>query len=95
MIIDAVFTAVSAVLSLIFAALPEFSLASFLAPAEAIGNTIGNYMAIGNGFLPLDTVVTILYDTYLVLLPALVIYKAANWVWRHIPELWGFGPGAG
>lgn len=95
MIIDAIFAGISAVLSLVFAALPSFSLASTFAPVAGIGSTVGRYMAIGNGFMPLDTLATILHDTYLVLLPALLIYKVANWIWRHIPELWGFGPGAG
>lgn len=95
MILDAIFTAVSAVLSVVFAALPTFSLSSTLAPVVSAGTTVGRYMAIGNGFMPLDSIATILHDTYLVLLPALVLYKVLNWVWRHIPELWGFGPGAG
>lgn len=95
MIIDAIFSGISAVLSAVFSALPTFSLASALTPVSTYGTQLGRYLAIGNGFMPLDTIAAMLHDTYLVLLPAIVVYKALNWIWRHIPEVWGFGPGSG
>lgn len=95
MIIDAIFSGISAVLSAVFSALPSISLASALTPVSSYGVTLGRYLSIGNGFMPLDTIATMLHDTYVVLLPAIVLYKAANWIWRHIPDLWGFGPGSG
>ena len=95
MILDAIFTVVGAVLNAVFSALPSFSLAPSLTPVTAAGQSMGHYMAIVNAMLPLNTLVTVAHDTYSVLLPALVVYKIANWVWRHIPDLWGFGPGSG
>ncbi len=95
MILDAIFTVVGAVLNAVFSALPSFSLSQTLAPISSAGSSIGRSMAIVNAMLPVDTLVTVADDTYAVLLPALVVYKIANWVWRHIPDLWGFGPGAG
>jgi hypothetical protein len=95
MVVDALFGVVNAVLTAVFAALPTIDVQSFLSPVLSVGTTAGRYVGIVNGILPASEIVTMLHGVYVVLLPALVVYKIANWVWRHIPDLWGFGPGAG
>lgn len=95
MIVDLLFNVVDVILGAVFALLPSFSLSTVLDPVTSVGVTVGRYLAIINGILPAEEIGVLMHDVYVILLPAMLVYKVANWVWRHIPELWGFGPGAG
>lgn len=102
MIVDTIAGFFTTVLGAIFNSLPSFTLTGGLglptagshssdAPGEIIGSWIGGF----DNIFPLHETVGYVYAAMLALLAAYAIYKIANWVWRHIPDLGGFGPGAG
>ncbi len=95
MIVDALFTVISAILSPIFSALPTWSLLGALGIDTSKFATVGNYMALVNGIFPVAETLTMVVITYSTLLGVFVTYKLANWVYRHLPDILGFGPGGG
>jgi hypothetical protein len=79
----------------VFDLLPTASLASVLSDVSAVCHTVGVQLSPWNSFLPLAEllgIVALLTGTWL---PALAIYVTGNWLWRHIPDIAGFGPGSG
>lgn len=100
MIIDSIFTVLQAILSPLFSALPTFSLTGTLGlPAtgttSSLGWQAGSYVGGFDAIMPFHEVAGFIQAAFLAILGFYVTYKVANWVWRHIPDLWGFGPGAG
>ena len=94
MILDAIIGLVHVVLAPIFSLLPTGSLASWF-PTSSIVDAIASRSYIANVFLPLRETVD-LYATFAeFVIPAVLAYKLANWIYRHIPQLGGFGPGSG
>lgn len=102
MIIDAIAGFFNTLLSAIFSALPTWGIVSGLglpsagshtstSPGEVMGSWIGGF----DNLFPLHETLGYVYTAMLTLLAAYAIYKIANWIWRHIPDLGGFGPGAG
>ena len=76
---------------------PSVTLPSWFT-SDAIGSTVANYVggllgAIG-GWFPVDTTLNILF-AIVTLLPFIAAYIVAEWVWRHVPIIAGFGTGAG
>lgn len=84
------------ILSPIFSVLPVGGL-SFLNPEGYLGTThwIGHALGGWDGLLPVISIFQVLASTIAVILPALMLYKVANWIWKHIPDIAGFGPGSG
>lgn len=103
MIIDVLWIAVSAILTPLFNALPTFSLISTIGlpstgvagGSTSIGTEIGNYLASMNALMPIHEIIDMVRLCMAAILAFFVTYKVANWIWRHIPDLWGFGPGSG
>lgn len=103
MIVDILFIAVKAVMTPIFSVLPTFSLVStlgipggsFSGGGVSIGSEVGNFFASFDGILPLHEMVAMIRACMIAMFAFFAIYKFGNWVWRHIPDLWGFGPGSG
>lgn len=77
------------------AALPTVTLPFDPAEPTAPAQQLGRSLALVNSILPMLETMSMLTWVVTYVLPAMLAYTAANWVWRHIPELWGFGPGAG
>ena len=97
MIVDALFSAVHLVLSPIFALLPTFSIATTLGldVNDNWFNHIGSVLGSWERVFPISFLVSMIKNAYVVLLSCFVTYKVANWIWRHIPSVGGFGTGAG
>lgn len=100
MIVDAIIGVFSTVLSAVFSVLPTFGIVSSLGlpstgDTSSPGYIAGGYVGGFDGFIPVVSIVELLYTAFAAMLAFYAIYKIANWVWRHIPELWGFGPGSG
>jgi hypothetical protein len=95
MLVQAVLDLITGLLSAIFSVLPTASLAGLLAGVTVEMHDAGAAIAGWNAFLPLAELASILALLVGTWLPAILTYKMANWAWRHIPEVWGFGPGAG
>lgn len=75
--------------------LPTITMPFDAAEPTGVAQSIGQKMAMANWIVPLYEGLQLLTFVVRFLLPAVLLYTIGNWVWRHIPELWGFGPGAG
>lgn len=95
MIFTWLLSVVSAVLGAIFGLLPVVELPFFSDPATGTAEQVGGNGVWLNNYVPVVEGLQLASITLRFILPALAIYTAANWAWRHFPELWGFGPGAG
>lgn len=102
MIVDAFFSLLNAILTPIFSALPTFSLTSTIGigaggthDGSSLGYKAGSYVGGFDAIFPFHEVATFIQVALLGMLGFYVTYKVANWVWRHIPDVGGFGPGAG
>lgn len=95
MITDLIWQPIYAILNAVFAALPTASLASTFGTVYAKAYDLGEGLGGWNTVLPASEVAWAIFAIVGVFFPAVVTYKLANWVWRHIPDLGGFGPGAG
>jgi hypothetical protein len=85
---------VGAFLSLLPSWTPPSWLAAGTALPTGVATSIGGLLHAVVGFLPIDTVLTVLQDIFL-LWPVIVAYLVFKWVWAHIPTIAGFGTGDG
>lgn len=86
---------VKTVLGSIFGLIPAVVLPFFTDPATGTAETVGGNGVWFNSFLPVTEALAATAFVVRFVLPVMGIYTLANWAWRHFPELWGFGPGAG
>lgn len=95
MIVSAIIGLVVTLVGTAFSALPTSSLASVFSGlntnAYDLGQMLGNY----NMLLPASEITSALASILAVLVPGLIAYHLANWTYRHVPQLGGFGPGSG
>lgn len=91
LVIDLVKTILNAVFNLLPTGTLGFSGSSYNSAADSLGNAVGGW----DGLFPIVFILNLLTNTLGIILPALLTYKVANWIWRHIPTIGGFGPGAG
>lgn len=68
---------------------------SLVADASSFAGQLGDRMAPWNAYLPLSELASMLSLMVTIWIPAMLLYVAANWIWRHIPDILGIGPGAG
>ena len=94
MITDGLIGVIVAILRPLFNILPVATLGLF-GDVTTLAGTIGSKLKPWNGLFPVVELVAIAVILATVWLPALVVYVGANWVWRHIPDVGGFGPGSG
>lgn len=94
MVVDALWAPIHAVLSLAFSALPTVSLdlSSYIGTAAGVA---GSWFSYGDAFLRTGDMATVFKIVLVAILNPLMIYVVANWTWRHIPQVGGFGTGAG
>ncbi len=96
MIVGAIIDLVKAMLGLVFDLLPTSSIPGLDASSySATMYDAGASAAAWNSYVPVVFVMSTTATVFAVLLPAVVIYKVANWTWKHIPSVAGFGPGGG
>jgi hypothetical protein len=79
----------------IFNLLPHIDLSPIQNAASNGGILAGQYAGKFNGIFPVQEFFNLAswFATYVE--PAAIAYLLISWVWRHIPEIGGFGPGAG
>jgi len=99
MIFDWVIGPVLDLLNSIFAALPTggFGLGGGVAgegdwSAGYLASEVSGWLHSASYFFPVQLIVTLLYLTFFALLPAVLVYSVAQWAYRELPDLWGFGP---
>lgn len=95
MVTDAIVGFVVHAIQSVFSLLPSGNLLNIFGPIDALCRQIGAQMASWNTVAPFAEALNLLAVIVGVVMPAVITYKLANWTWRHIPDLWGFGPGAG
>lgn len=96
MITNLLIDLVVGILSPIFSLLPSGSLVDYFPIlATPLLYDVGAKLAPLNSWLPIQESVVLLSVYVGFIVPALLVYKAANWLYRHIPSIGGFGPGAG
>jgi hypothetical protein len=93
MIVDFIWSGVYTILNAVFSALPTVSV-TFTSVYSQIYD-VAKMLSPWDVFFPLSEIASILVIIVGTMLPAFLVYKTANWIWRHIPDLGGFGPGAG
>jgi hypothetical protein len=97
-IVQGLIDILKAILTPVFALLPTGSLSSWFGTAEdTIAHSIGQMLGTSGAraFFPVDNAVSLISATVAILIPAVIAYKVANWIYKHVPQLWGFGPGSG
>lgn len=95
MITDLLWNVVYSILSAVFSALPTASLANVFGTVYTAAYNLGDGLGGWNTVLPAKEIAWAIYAIVAIFFPAVVTYKLANWIWRHIPDIGGFGPGAG
>jgi hypothetical protein len=81
-----------------FALLPSWSMPSWLTSGTAfpsgVATSVGGYLRVVAPFLPVDLTLTVIASV-LELWLALIGFLVFEWVWKHVPEIAGFGTGNG
>jgi len=103
MIVDTIVGLITTVLTAIFGSLPSWSPVTALGlPSDVgthdcctLGGAAGKYVGSFDTLLPIHETISFLQIALVALLTAYATYKVASWIWKHIPEIGGFGPGAG
>lgn len=60
--------------------------------AAYLAHNVSSWMHQASYFLPVQLIVTLMYVTFFALLPAILIYSVAQWGYRELPDIAGFGP---
>jgi hypothetical protein len=91
-------SSVASVLGFLLDLLPSWTPPSWLAAGvvlpSGVATTIGGLLHAVAGFLPIDTILTVLQDIF-EFWPVVIGYLIFQWVWDHIPTIAGFGTGNG
>lgn len=95
-LIDRMISVVTGLLGAMFDMLPTSNI-TVLDPS-AWGSTLGEVGAWLGGWqtvVPIKSILTITSGILVVTIPAVLAYRVANWFYKHIPQVFGTGPGAG
>jgi hypothetical protein len=95
MIVDALVAFVKLVLGPIFAVLPVVDFSPIQSQVTAGAGAAGEMVGIFNAMFPVTEMLDLAVWWFTYVMPAICVYLVANWVYRHIPTIAGFGPGAG
>ena len=57
-----------------------------------LADQVSGYLHSASYFFPVHLILTLMYVVVFGLLPAVMIYQIAQWAYRELPDLWGFGP---
>lgn len=94
MIVSAIISLVTGLVGAAFDLLPTSTLGiplTVISWAEELGSKGGAW----DGFFPIIDMLNLLATVVGILFPAVLTYKLANWTYKHIPQIGGFGPGSG
>jgi len=94
-IVDWIAGLLHALLSPIFALLPTGSVSGWFPGAIGTAQSLAGKVYFADAFLPLHELASLLAAIVSIAFPAIVTYRLANWIYKHIPQLGGFGPGSG
>lgn len=86
---------VVALLRPVFALLPTVDLSSISGSVVSGATTAGQWAGKMNGVFPVTETLNVAAFLATVLEAGIIAYLVANWIYRHIPQLGGFGPGSG
>jgi hypothetical protein len=89
MLLDWVIGPFLGVVNLIMGSLPTADL-SWL-PGTSTGASTGGWLAEAEYFLPLQPMLVIVLVLIGIVLPAFVVFELAQWAYRELPEIMGFG----
>jgi hypothetical protein len=89
---------VNVVVGALDALLPHFTIPSWLTAGGLIPTSVEQFIAAAlfavNGVFPSAAVIEI-FIALTTLWPAIFAYVIFQWIYKHIPTIAGFGPGAG
>ena len=60
--------------------------------AGAVATQLSGYIHQASYFFDVQLILLLLYIAFFGLIPAVLIYMVAQWAYRELPDLWGFGP---
>jgi hypothetical protein len=86
---------IGSVLSLmnaVMGVLPTGSWTADITSGSAVGGEISSYMSPLQAFIPVGLVVDMISFFVLVLAPAMLVYLVAQWAYKELPTILGFGP---
>jgi len=95
MIVDFIAGLLHAILAPVFALLPSGSLTSWFGITTSLAESFAGKSYVADAFLPMHEIANLVAAAAGIFIPAVLTYRVANWVYRHIPQLGGFGPGSG
>lgn len=89
MIVNAILSLGSALVELISGALSPLSTAfsSYRASFSGWGSWVGDRVGPANQILPISTLFSLLDVTFSYVIPSMIVYSLAYWVYAHIPFL--------
>ena len=94
MIVGAIISLVVSLVGAAFSLLPTSTLGVLPDVTAGMGSA---FASVGNwdGFFPIIDMLQVVATVMSVLLPGILLYKLLNWLYKHIPQIGGFGPGSG
>lgn len=96
MIVDAIVDAIVTIISAAISLLPTSTLISDITDGVLAGvGNVAKRSTVWAQFTPLSEMLEILERWLQVVFPAIIGYRLFNWVYKHIPQISGFGPGSG
>jgi hypothetical protein len=94
MIVNAIIALVTTLVGAAFSLLPVSSIGVLEDIAVNFADVV---KAVGHwdGFFPVLAMLQVTATVLSILLPGILLYKLLNWLYKHIPQIGGFGPGSG
>lgn len=97
-IVNAIIDLLTTVLGALFNTLPTTTsgwLDATSATWSATWTTIGTSLGQWNSIIPTGWTLSTIATVLAILIPGVIAYKVANWIYKHVPQIGGFGPGSG
>ncbi len=82
-------------MKLIMGIFPPITIPYFSDASTTTAQSIGSKLGAVNAILPMTESLGLVAFALGVVLPMAGAYTIANWIWRHIPTIFGVGTGAG
>ena len=95
MIFRVLIEAVATLLSAVFGVFPDMPVPYFSEVDTSTARGIGQGMGAVDPFVPVKEMVLIGLFVFGGVYPMLGLWAVANWIYRHIPQVLGTGPGSG
>lgn len=98
MILDFVIAIVVTIMRPLFSVLPADSISNWFSGFDAVPNvatSLGQHAGSWDSVVPVVPMLSLIDVIAEKVVPAVLVYLLANWLYRHIPQIGGFGPGSG